>query len=181
MSIHQLKFTSSSFTRLRYTWVYHGEEGERSNFLNISPKIILIFFTIFQTCPRVPYHNQKCFLIDPCTSIVNSPTQIHFFIIYSPSIHLGVPRGRVRGLTFLKYDSNKHSDYIFGIYFARGAQIRRPFCLSQPGSVLSQQSKLMYRFWPPTTCLVYRVVPSPWLAMRREYVFHGVDFRELRC
>ena len=20
----------------------------------------------------------------------------------------------------------------------------------------------MYRFWPPTTCLVYRVVPSPW-------------------
>ena len=43
LSIHQLKFTSSSFTRLRHLGV-PLEKGERSNFLYITPKFILIFF-----------------------------------------------------------------------------------------------------------------------------------------
>ena len=42
--IYHLKFTSSSFILAFDTLGYHVEEGERSNFLNISPKFILIIF-----------------------------------------------------------------------------------------------------------------------------------------
>jgi len=44
-----------------------------------------------------------------------------------------------------------------GIYFSRGAQILRLFCLIQTGTWLIQQGKLMYRFWPPPRASVHRV------------------------